>query len=113
MGKEIKFKIWIEEEEEKFYGPGPNQLLKEIQNEGSLSKAAGKMNLSYKKAWEMVQRLNHHSEKPLVILKKGGQHGGGAEVTPHALKIIEDYDILQKKMKELVEQQHEFLKVLN
>lgn len=112
MGKEIKFKFWVAEGNEKFYGPGPNQLLKEIHKEGSLSKAAGQMNLSYKKAWELVQRLNNHSGEPLVVLKKGGPHGGGAEVTPHALKIIEEYDNLQKKMNELVDQQHQLIKVL-
>ncbi len=112
MGKEIKFKFWIAEGNEKFYGPGPNQLLKEIHKEGSLSKAAGKMNLSYKKAWELIQRLNNYSEEPLVVLKKGGQHGGGAEVTPHALKIIEEYDKLQKKMNDLVGQQQDLIKIL-
>lgn len=67
MGKEIKFKFWISEGDEKFYGPRPNRLLKEIHKEGSLSKPAGQMNLSYKKAWELVQRLNHHSQEPLVV----------------------------------------------
>lgn len=110
--KKIKFKFWIEEDDAKFYGPGPNQLLKEIYKEGSLSKAAGQMNLSYRKAWELVQRLNHHSKEPLIVLKKGGPHGGGAEITPRALKVIEEYDILQKKIDELVEQQHGLIKVL-
>lgn len=110
--KKIKFKCWVEDKGEKFYGPGPNELIKRIQKEGSISKAAGQMHLSYKKAWELVQRLNHHSEEPLVVLKKGGQHGGGAEITPHGIKIIEEYDSLQNKMNELVEKQQGFIKVL-
>ena len=110
--KEIKFKCWVEEDGEKFYGPGPNELIKKIQKEGSLSKAAGQMNMSYKKAWDLVQRLNSNSEEPWVILKKGGQHGGGAEVTPHAMKAVQEYDMLEQKMKELLEQQQELMKVL-
>lgn len=111
--KEIKFKCWVEEEGEKFYGPGPHELLKRIASEGSLSKAAAKMHMSYKKGWELVQRLNEHSEKALVILKKGGAHGGGAEITPVGLEIITQYDTLQEKIDQLVRQQSDLIKVFN
>lgn len=110
--KKIKFKCWVEAEGEKFYGPGPNELIKRIQKEGSLSKAAGQMNMSYKKAWDLVQRLNSNSEEPWVIMKKGGQHGGGAEVTAHALKAMQEYEILQQKINELLEQEETLLKVI-
>ncbi|MDT0691146.1 winged helix-turn-helix domain-containing protein [Salegentibacter sp. F188] len=109
--KNIRFKCWVEEEGQKFYGPGPNELVKRIQTEGSLSKAAGQMNMSYKKAWDLVQRLNNHSEKPWVILRKGGQHGGGAEVTPHAVKAMQEYDSLQQKIRELLEQQEDMIRI--
>ena len=103
--KQLKIKCWIEEDGEKFYGPGPHELLKQIQKEGSLSKAAEMMHLSYKKAWAMVQRLNQFSEEPLVILKKGGQHGGGAQVTGYGLLVMEEYDVLQKDVTELISKQ--------
>lgn len=110
--KQLKIKCWIEEDGEKFYGPGPHELLKKIQKEGSLSKAAEQMHLSYKKAWEMVQRLNQFSKEALVILKKGGQHGGGAEVSLYALEIIKEYDELQLKVRQLIDQEEKLLKVL-
>lgn len=110
--KKIRFKCWLEEEGEKFYGPGPNELLKRIQKEGSLSKAAGQMNMSYKKAWDLVKRLNHHSSQPFVILKKGGEHGGGAEVTAYAMQVIKEYDKLQKEIGELIDQQEDLIKIL-
>ena len=112
MMKKIRVKCWVEDEGEKFYGPGPNELLKRIEKEGSLSKAAAQMHMSYKKAWELVQRLNQHAEVPLVILKKGGQHGGGAEVTLRALEIIKEYESMQKKIDKLVDQQTELIRVL-
>ncbi|WP_034919916.1 winged helix-turn-helix domain-containing protein [Gillisia sp. CAL575] len=110
--KQIRVKCWIEEKGEKFYGPGPHELVKQIQKEGSLSKAAEQMHLSYRKGWEMVQKLNLYSEEPLIILKKGGPHGGGAKVTPHALAIFEEYENLQLKIQELIKQQDKLLKVL-
>ncbi|WP_081209165.1 winged helix-turn-helix domain-containing protein [Salegentibacter sediminis] len=110
--KKIKFKYWVENEDEKFYGPGPNELIKRIQKEGSLSKAAGQMDMSYKKAWDLVQRLNKHSTEPWVILKKGGSHGGGAEITPYALKVIREYEKLEQKISELLEQEQDLLKTI-
>lgn len=110
--KKIKFKCWIEDEGEKFYGPGPNELIKRIQEDGSLSKAAGQMDMSYKKAWDLVQKLNNNSQTPWVVLKKGGLHGGGAEVTPHAITAVREYDKLQLKINELLRQQEGLLKVL-
>ncbi|OBX25416.1 LysR family transcriptional regulator [Subsaximicrobium wynnwilliamsii] len=110
--KQLKIKCWIEADGEKYYGPGPHELLKQIQKEGSLSKAAEKMHMSYKKAWAMVQRLNQFSEEALVILKKGGQHGGGAEVSPYALEIMKEYDTLQLKVKQLIDQEGKLLKFL-
>ncbi|WP_026837191.1 winged helix-turn-helix domain-containing protein [Gillisia sp. JM1] len=110
--KQLKIKCWIEEDGEKFYGPGPHELLKQIQKEGSLSKAVEQMHMSYKKAWAMVQRLNQFSEEALVILKKGGQHGGGAEVSLYGLGIMKEYDDLQLKVRQLIAQEEKLLKVL-
>jgi len=110
--KQLKIKCWIEENGDKFYGPGPHELLKQIQKEGSLSKAAEQMHMSYKKAWAIVQRLNHFSEEALVNLKKGGQHGGGAEVSLYASELMEEYDNLQLKVQQLIVQEGKLLKIL-
>lgn len=110
--KEIKFKCWLEDEGEKFYGPGPHELLKQIDKEGSISKAAAQMHMSYKKAWEIVQRLNCHFEQPLVFLKKGGQHGGGAEITSEARAAIKEYEILEREMQKLLSRQEKSMRVL-
>jgi len=110
--KKVKFKYWVEHEGEKFYGPGPNELIKCIEKEGSLSKAAAQMNMSYKKAWDLIQRLNKNSAEPWVILKKGGSHGGGAEITPYAIAVIKEYEKLEQKINKLLEQENDLLKII-
>ncbi|MGY3055435.1 molybdate transport system regulatory protein [Pedobacter sp. UYEF25] len=109
---QIKFKYWIEADGKKFYGPGPHELLEKIQTLGSLSKAAKEMQMSYKKAWEMVQRLNKYADDPLVIMKKGGATGGGAEITPCGLAIMNAYSIFQKKIKTLINKEKVLLAFL-
>jgi molybdate transport system regulatory protein len=72
MKKQIRVRCWIDIDGEKFFGPGPAELLQYVAETGSISKAAQAMGMSYKKAWEMVTNLNTKGNKPFVISHKGG-----------------------------------------
>jgi molybdate transport system regulatory protein len=65
--------LWLESEGEHFLGPGPIELLERIAETGSISNAAKEMKMSYKKAWEIVNRLNGHLSSPAVIPQVGGE----------------------------------------
>ena len=71
-------KLWLESEGERFFGPGPMELLEKIEETGSISSAAKAMNMSYKKAWELINHLNDQTNSPVVIPQTGGEKGGGA-----------------------------------
>ena len=88
-GKQLRVRCWIDIDGERFFGPGRAELLQLILETGSISKAAKSMGMSYKKAWEMVDGLNSSSSKPYVIAHKGGEKGGGTEVTPAGMKMLE------------------------
>lgn len=62
-------------------GPGKIDLLEHIAETGSISAAARAMEMSYKRAWDLVEELNVMFGKPLVAAKTGGRRGGGAELT--------------------------------
>lgn len=62
-------------------GPGKADLLQGIKETGSISAAARRMGMSYKRAWYLVETLNGHFGKPLVVSVKGGRAGGGAQLT--------------------------------
>jgi molybdate transport system regulatory protein len=62
-------------------GPGKVELLEHIAQTGSLRKAAAAMDMSYMRAWTLVQMMNHCFKKPLVLTKRGGADGGRATVT--------------------------------
>lgn len=56
-------------------------LLVAIAETGSITAAARARNISYKKAWHMIDRLNTSFKKPLVSTTKGGDRRGGAILT--------------------------------
>jgi len=62
-------------------GPGKAALLEGIKETGSISAAARRMGMSYKRAWYLVETMNGHFSKPLVASMKGGRAGGGARLT--------------------------------
>lgn len=95
---QIHLRCWVSLDGDRFFGPGRVELLEGIQTEGSISGAAKKMGMSYKKAWNMVNDLNNRGKHPFVLLKKGGEKGGGAYLTPYALDIIDQFKNLMDKL---------------
>lgn len=83
--------LWIECNGERFFGPGPMELLERIIESGSISQAAKGMNMSYKKAWELINRLNAGAVTPLVVTSPGGKDGGGSVVSDEARELIKAY----------------------
>lgn len=93
----IKSRIWIEGDEGVFLGEGRVKLLKAIIAEGSLSKAASKINMSYKKAWKLVESMNQNASKPMVTKITGGSNGGGTFVTEYGKQMIHNFDMINEK----------------
>lgn len=98
-------KLWIECKGEKFFGPGPVELLEQIDTTGSINKAAKQMGMSYKKAWEIVNALNTKLLNPLVITQSGGEKGGGSILTEDAKRLIAYHKQLREKFAAFLEKE--------
>jgi molybdate transport system regulatory protein len=111
-GKQLRVRCWIDIDGERFFGPGRAELLQLIHETGSISKAAKSMGMSYKKAWEMVEGLNANGRKPYVIAHKGGEKGGGTEVTSTGLEMLAAYQKLSDKLNSIVDKNMDILKLI-
>jgi len=82
---------------EGFYiGPGRADLLERIAETGSISDAAKRMGMSYKRAWSLVQALNAGWGAPLVETARGGAAQGGASVTAAGREVLARYRGMQQ-----------------
>jgi molybdate transport system regulatory protein len=73
-------------------GPGKADLLQAIDETASLTAAAKRFGMSYKRGWMLVQELNTAFAKPLVETEKGGAGGGGgAQLTRLGKRILRRY----------------------
>lgn len=88
---QVKNRVWILSRQKTFLGDGRINLLKEIGKQGSISKAAREMNMSYLKAWKLVDSMNKTLGTPLVEKISGGKNGGGSVLTITGKKTIALY----------------------
>jgi molybdate transport system regulatory protein len=72
-------------------GPGKVELLEQIARTGSLRKAAAAMEMSYMRAWTLVQTMNQCFRKPVVVTKRGGAEGGAATITDEGKVVLSLY----------------------
>ncbi|MEZ5782790.1 MAG: LysR family transcriptional regulator [Rhizobiaceae bacterium] len=77
-------------------GPGKVDLLENIAAFGSISAAARGMDMSYKRAWDLVEEMNRLFPTPLVAAKTGGKKGGGAELTPAGLSVVTRFRAIER-----------------
>lgn len=96
MNYKIKSRIWIELDDKVLLGEGRVQLLKAIDETGSLSKAAKSLNMSYKRAWDLIDSVNKSAKKPVTIASKGGKGGGGAKLTPYGKTLITTFETINE-----------------
>ena len=81
-------------------GPGKMELLGLLIETGSLNEAAKRLEMSYMRAWTLVQTMNQCFHEPVVIAERGGKTGGGMKVTEaghRALALYQEIEATARK----------------
>ena len=78
-------------------GPGKAELIERIEATGSISAAARAMDMSYRRAWQLVEALNADFRQSVIETAVGGRTGGGARVTPFGRELAASYRTMESK----------------
>lgn len=102
----LRYKIWLEQDG-KAFGDGPLDILKRIENCGSLRQAAAQINMSYSQAWNLVKALEKRLGFALLKRKVGGESGGGSELTSEARELMDKFERFRAKADKLLIEAYE------
>lgn len=83
--------VWLTVGGESFGGKGRIELLRAIAEQGSITHAAKSVGMSYKAAWDAIDRMNTLAGEPLVARSAGGRGGGSTRLTPRGLRLVERF----------------------
>ena len=95
--------IWFQTASGLRIGEGRAKLLEEIENSGSISEAARKLEIPYRRAWGMIKDMNTNAKESLVIKEVGGKDGGRSILTEEGKRIVALFKKINKCFKEFSE----------
>jgi molybdate transport system regulatory protein len=78
-------------------GPGKIALLEAVASAGSITAAAKSLDMSYRRAWLLLDELNRSLEHPAIDSAKGGLQGGGTSLTEAGQQLISLYRRIEKR----------------
>jgi len=103
-----RFKLWLSTRDiEGVFGDGKWQLLKAIDNTGSLTAASESLRISYRKAWGDLRKAQETLNIALVEKQRGGILGGQTTLTEQGKKWVKAYARFRDETEKAVEKAYE------
>jgi molybdate transport system regulatory protein len=99
----VKLKLQLMSQGVPVMGPGKALLMAAVQREGSISAAARSLDMSYRRAWLLVQTLNVAWRDQVIEAQPGGGARSGARLTPFGLELLNAYREVEGRMRDAAE----------
>jgi len=87
----LSIRVRIDLSPDSALGPGKIALLEHIEATGSLSQAARELVMSYRRAWLLLDEINHSFDEPATLATVGGAGGGGVILTTFGSELVHRY----------------------
>src|SRR5512137_1966903 len=84
-------------------------LLRSIDQSGSINQAAKQTGLSYKGAWQMIERANNLAPKVLITTATGGSKGGGTCLTAAGKSLLQLFTRLEHQHRQFLQELNQSL----
>jgi len=88
---QVRLRLRVVVDEVVAIGPGKVALLEAVAEHGSISAAARSLEMSYRRAWLLLDELNRALRSPAIVTAHGGERGGGARLTATGESVIALY----------------------
>ena len=94
----LNYKIWLSTPDDKgIMGDGKWQILKAIEEHGSLRAATKALGITYRRTWGDLKEIEEILGISLLDKSRGGKDGGQTQLTPEGRKLVQAFDELHEK----------------
>jgi molybdate transport system regulatory protein len=94
-GLMARLSIRIDFGNETAFGPGKARLLELIAEKGSIRAAAAAMDMSYRRAWLLIQEMEATVGGSVIAAETGGARGGGSTLTQLGRTVVDRYRAIE------------------
>lgn len=94
----IELRIQLRVDADTRIGPGKISLLEAIARAGSISAAARELEMTYRRAWELIDHMNKAFGQPLVVGHTGS--AGGASLTELGSDVVRRFRLVEELARE-------------
>lgn len=84
--------VFLDDQDQKFFGEGPFRLLRGVEENGSLRAASMQMGMAYTKALKLLKNAEKALGFQLTTRAAGGKDGGGSQLTPQGEEWLKKYE---------------------
>src|SRR5438309_11725921 len=98
----LRAKLWVDVAGRPALTDAGADLLEQIEACGSLSEAGRRLRFSYRRAWMLLDAMNHRWPGALASTAVGGRRGGGAQLTELGRHVLRTYRDLQLQLEHLL-----------
>ncbi|MCK9203733.1 MAG: LysR family transcriptional regulator [Bacteroidales bacterium] len=95
----LHYKLWLSDEKENgILGDGKWQMLKLIDEKGSLKAACDGLGYTYRRTWGNLQKIEKFFGFPLLETYRGGSEGGKTVLTDDGRRLVRAFDVFHKSV---------------
>jgi len=100
----FNYKIWLStDKDEGILGDGKWQILKAIEEHGSLKAATRALGITYRRTWGDLKKIEEMLGFPILEKERGGKEGGKSSLTPEGRKLVQAFDAFHEKVDDVIE----------
>jgi molybdate transport system regulatory protein len=100
----VRYKVWVETGDEVALSEWRIELLRAVGETGSLARAAARLGVPYRTAWEKLKETEHQLGFRLLVSESGGPDGGSSQLTAAGHDLIVRFTRLVAGLPELIEE---------
>ena len=95
--------LWLNKDTHNYLSSKRIALLEQIEQTGSLTRAAKLAGMSYKSAWDALAVMNSLADQPLTHAATGGRDGGGTQLTEAGSRAVQLYRTIEAEHARVLE----------